>query len=122
MIEKDMLQILQNAGFSTGMLYYSHMPPEPKTMVCVKTTPGLGPDEVHSGDPIRRPSMTVISRSTSYDIADTNAHLAWTALRKYNVEVNGTVYLGIQPNDEPAEAGKDADENRIILFTVEIHK
>ena len=48
MVEKDMLQLLANAGLSTDILYYSHMPDEPVTMVCVKVTPGLNPSEVHS--------------------------------------------------------------------------
>jgi len=121
-LPEDMMLLLENAGMSTGKLYSNDMPSKPNEIVFIDPSASLSPLEVHSGNPIRRPGFQVICRSTRWETADDNAHIAWAALKVYNTVVNGTKYLAIVPIQEPMNLGKDDNERRLVGFNVQVSK
>jgi hypothetical protein len=121
-LPEDMLLLLTNAGLSTASLYHSNMPDKPNELVFVDPTASLAPQEVHEGGPIRKPGFQVICRSTQWETAWDNAHIAWNAFRDYNVVINGSNYLAIQPVQEPMNLGKDENERRLVGFNVQVNR
>lgn len=122
-LNEDLMLILESeGGFSTAATCSVHMPPTPNEVVCVIPNNSIGPQEAHSGDPIRRPGCQIICRSTNWETAWDNAHIAWSTLRMYNVIVNGSKYLAIQPEQDPMDLGKDDNERRLVGFNVQIYR
>lgn len=104
---------------------------QPNTAVSIYETGGPGPVYVFSGITFERPTVQIISRSTSYTTARTNA---W---RIYNIlaEVSNTSlpvststgaatvsYVTITPAQSPFDMGSDAVARQQISCNYQIEK
>lgn len=114
------------AGGSTGTkvpLWKSTLPPDQaNTSIGLFEAGGPGPVYTHNGTLYtERPSLQVISRSTSYATARDNAEHIYTLLGAVtNVLVakttstGDTTYVSITPVQSPFDMGQDAEERNLI--------
>jgi hypothetical protein len=101
---------------SGGNLSISHMPDSPDTAVTIYETPGASPIYVMSTSgssalrAFEQPRVQVISRSSSYQTARTNADTVFDILDGYVGTLptaTGTSYLQITAVQSPFSLGRD---------------
>lgn len=64
---------------------------------------------------LERPTVQVISRSTSYATARTNIALIYAILAAVeDATLSGTAYTRVTPSQSPTDLGKDADDRHLI--------
>lgn len=64
---------------------------------------------------VERPSVQVVSRSTSYATARTNAKTIYSLLAAVeDATLSGTVYTRITPSQSPFDMGMDPDDRHLI--------
>lgn len=77
---------------------------------------GAPPLYTFSSSPsLERPSVQVISRSSSYATARSNAKAIYSILAAVkNATISGTAYTRITPSQSPFDMGKDPDDRNLI--------
>jgi hypothetical protein len=118
---------------STGVpIWLGQFPPDTAaTAVAIYESGGAGPlntlvsaSTTTTPPFVRRPSVQVISRSTSYPTARALAEVIWTSFHGTlsATSTSGPVYLTISPNQDPIDMGLDPDHRHMIScnFTLQV--
>lgn len=86
------------------------------TLVAIFEPGGAPPVYTFGASPmLERPTVQVISRSTSYATARTNAFTIYAILAAIkDATLSGTAYTRVTPSQSPADLGKDADDRHLI--------
>lgn len=124
------------AGSSTGAkipVFLNRFPAEqPHTTIALYESGGAAPVNVLAGATalVRRPTVQVLSRSTSYQAARSNAETIW---RVFNAVTNTllptsqgstatTFYHSFTPNQDPIDMGRDALDRTLISCNFLVQK
>lgn len=93
--------------------------------ITLMETGGLAPLRVQNrnGAAILRPSVQVVVRATSYQVARAKAQDAYTSLDGvFNTTLNGTFYLKITARQEPTDTGLDEAGRPRVTFNLDAEK
>lgn len=113
---------------STSANVYANKFPSgsPDTAVALYETGGTLPQFTFTGVDHERPTLQVISRSTSYPTARTNAQTIWSG---FAAEANSTLgstgnptYLTITPQQSPIDIGEDSNQRHMVSCNYLIEK
>lgn len=114
------------AGPSTGQcqVWLNEFPDQAQgTAVALFEAPGIEPQYAYSGIKHERPSLQVITRSTSYPTARTNANRIYALLGAVeNATLTGTEYVSITPSQSPFDLGDDGAGRSMITCTYRVEK
>lgn len=113
------------AGGSTGSkipVWINKIPANSEnSAIAVFESGGPGPLYTHSGVTLERPTIQVISRSTSYETARQNADTVWRTLSAVtntlvskSSSTGQTMYLTITPLQSPTRMGEDPEERPLV--------
>lgn len=112
-----------STGFSAGphasktQIFIGDMPEDQRdTLIAIYEPGGAPPVYSFGASPmLERPTVQVISRSTSYATARTNAFTIYTILAAVeDATLSGTAYTRVTPSQSPIDLGKDADDRHLI--------
>lgn len=91
------------------------------TAIAIYDSGGLGPLYTHNGLSLERPTVQIISRSTSYATARQNADYIFRTLGgvtnagvSKTTSTGETTYLTITPLQSPSDMGQDAEERSMV--------
>lgn len=86
------------------------------TLIALFEAGGAPPVYTYGSSPmLERPTVQVISRSTSYATARTNASTIYSILAAVKgATLSGTIYTRVTPSQSPFDMGKDADDRHLI--------
>lgn len=124
------------AGSSTGAkipIFLNRFPAEqPNTTIAFFESGGAAPINSLGASTalVRRPTIQVLSRSTSYQTARSNAETIWrmfnavtnTVLPTSQGSTSTTFYHSITPNQDPIDMGRDAKERTLISCNFLVQK
>ena len=111
------------ATFSAGPhatkteIWIGRFPEDQRATAIALFEPGGAPPVYSFGSSpmLERPSIQVISRSTSYATARANAKTIYTILAAVEgATLTSTVYTRITPSQSPIDMGQDADDRHLI--------
>ncbi len=119
-VPADLKTLLLGAGLTD--IVNGQMPHSPDAVVMTRMTGGLDALETHGGEVYDRPRVQIIVRAATFAVAWANATIAIGALRKRNVDVNGSRYLSIVPIDTLQDLGKDMQKpgRHEVSFNIQI--
>lgn len=106
-------------------IFKSRLPADVQaTAIALFESGGRSPDyRMTSTVSFERPTIQVLSRSTSYPTARTNAELVFTLLSTLtNSTLTGTRYVRVTPAQSPFDIGRDPDERHLVSCNYLIEK
>ena len=118
-------------GGSTGgtPIYLNKIAETPATALGFFESGGPGPLYTYTGVSVERPTLQLISRSSSYATARDNAQTVWNMLAAVTSttiaktsSTGVTSYLTITPVQSPTDMGQDAEELALITCNFIIEK
>lgn len=113
-----------STGYSAGphatkiQIFIGDLPEDQRsTLIALFESGGAPPVYTFGSTPVlvERPTVQVISRSTSYATARTNATTIYNILAAVKgATLSGTAYTRVTPSQSPFDMGKDADDRHLI--------
>jgi hypothetical protein len=112
-----------STGFSAGphptkiQIFIGVFPEDQRaTAIALYESGGAPPVYTYGSSPlVERPTVQVISRSSSYATARTNATTIYNILAAVeDATLSGTAYTRVTPLQSPLDMGNDADDRQLI--------
>jgi hypothetical protein len=117
-------------GSTAGNVFVSQVPETaPDTAVTIYETGGIGPTFSLAAIPpvVETPGLQIVSRSTSYAVARSNAESIYKTLytpvnTSLTTSTGGTFYLTISPQQSPFDMGRDDNGRHQVICNYLVQK
>ena len=93
--------------------------------ISITETGGTAPTRVHNMKiaSTQRPTAQIVTRAKTYQVARSQARLAYLALDGvFNMVINGILYHQITARQEPTDIGKDESGRAMVAFNIDAQK